>query len=193
MIRLLMARHGESEWQVRGAEAGSDSPLTALGRRQAERLGRWLAAKQWVDRIYASPLERARVTAELVAAHVGLPVHFLDDLAEAWFLVASELSVFTSPLSILDGVLLPEQEGGEDYLLFRGRVERALREILSAHPEGTTLIVVHGGTIETIFRLLLGSDFFSVNLGNTTLHSLVWYEQRWCIEFVDHWEHLRGL
>jgi hypothetical protein len=42
-------------------------------------------------------------------------------------------------------------------------------------------------------RLLLGSDFFSVNLGNRTLHSLVWYEQRWRIEFGDCWEHLRGL
>ena len=193
MIRLLMARHGESEWQVRGEVAGSDSPLTALGRRQAEGLGRWLAAKQGVDRIYASPLERARVTAELVAAHVGLPVHFHDDLAEAWFLVASELPVFGSPLSILDSQLVGAQEGGEDYLLFRARVERALREILSAPPEGTTLIVAHGGTIETIFRLLLESDNFSVNLGNATLHSLVWYEQHWCIEFVDRWEHLRGL
>jgi broad specificity phosphatase PhoE len=55
------------------------------------------------------------------------------------------------------------------------------------------LIVAHGGTIETAIRLLLGSDAFTVNMGNTTLHSLTWNDHRWHVEYLDRWEHLRGL
>jgi hypothetical protein len=45
----------------------------------------------------------------------------------------------------------------------------------------------------TVFRLLLGSDTFTVNVGNTTLHSLTWNGGQWHIEFVDRRDHLRGL
>jgi broad specificity phosphatase PhoE len=38
-----------------------------------------------VDHIYASPLKRARETAQLVAAHLDLPVHLNDNLKEAPF------------------------------------------------------------------------------------------------------------
>jgi hypothetical protein len=44
-----------------------------------------------------------------------------------------------------------------------------------------------------VFRLLLGSDTFTVNVGNTTLHSLTWNGGQWHIEFVDRRDHLRGL
>ena len=57
-MNLLLARHGESEWIVRGDEAGFNSPLTDRGRRQARLLGRWLATNHEIDVIYASEVRR---------------------------------------------------------------------------------------------------------------------------------------
>jgi broad specificity phosphatase PhoE len=193
MLRLLLTRHGESRWQVLGDEAGSDSPLTDLGRRQADSLGRWLAGHIAVDHIYASPLRRAWETAQRVASHLDLPVHRNDGLKEAPFFVVPELPAYSTPASILEGEQPDPVLGTEAYRAFRSQVAQALREILDLHSEGTILIVAHGGTLGTALRLLLGSDAFSVNVGNTTLHSLTWSGARWHIEYVDRWEHLVAL
>ena len=193
MLRLLLARHGESGWQVRGDVAGPNSELTRLGQRQADHLGRWLADHIQVDYVYASPLKRARKTAELVADHLGLPVQLHDALQEAWFWVWPQLPGFSSPLDVLDNQCIDSLQIGKDYRSFQVQVAQALRDIVSQHQDGTILIVAHGGTVETAIRLLLGSDTFTVNIGNTTLHSLTWNGSQWHIEYIDRWEHLRGL
>lgn len=193
MLRLLLTRHGESQWQVLGDEAGPDSALTSLGRRQADHLGRWLAGHIPIDHIYASPLKRAHETAQLVAAHLDLPMTLHEDLEEAWFDVPPTLPVFSAPSDILDSGHTDHAQTDENYQVFRSQVVRALRDILGRHHDGTILIVAHGGTIAMTFRLLLGSNTFTLNLGNTTLHSLTWNGSQWHIEYIDRWEHLRRL
>jgi broad specificity phosphatase PhoE len=193
MLRLLLTRHGESQWQILGDEAGLDSPLTELGQRQADRLGRWLDRHIEVDYIYASPLKRAQETAQLVSAHLDLPVHLNEDLKEGWFFTAPELPSFLAPLHILDRRWADRTQGTEDYRAFRSHVARALRDILSQHHDTTILVVAHVGTIATAIRLLLGSDAFTVNVGNTALHSLTWDGDRWQVEYIDRRDHLRDL
>lgn len=193
MLRLLLTRHGQSQWQVLGDEAGSDSALTDLGRRQANRLGGWLASNGQVDFIYASPLQRARETAQLVAAHLDLPVHLNQDLQEAWFFTSEELPTFSTPLAALDGQESDHTQGTQVYQAFRSQVAQALRDILDQHPDGTILIVAHVGTIATAIRLLLGSDAFTVSVNNTTLHSLAWNGKRWQLEYIDRGDHLVDL
>lgn len=192
-LRLLFARHGESQWQVVGEEVGPDSELTELGRRQADHLGRWLVDHIAVNHVYASPLKRAHKTAQLAATHLGLPVHLHEGLKESWFLVASKLPAFSTPSESLSRERAGEKPASEGYQAFRSQVSRALRDILGRHDEGTILIVAHGGTIGTALRLLLGSDAFTVNVGNTTLHSLTWNGGRWHIEYIDRWAHLKNL
>lgn len=189
MLRLLLTRHGQSQWQVLGDEAGPDSPLTDLGRRQADRLGRWLAGHAAVDHIYASPLKRAHETAQLVAAHLDLPVHLHEALQEAWFFTAPELPNFPAPLDILNRADNHHQ-GAEDYRAFRSHVAQALRDILGQHQAGTLLVVAHVGTIATAIRLLVGSDAFTISVGNTTLHSLAWAGARWQVEYIERRDHL---
>jgi broad specificity phosphatase PhoE len=192
-LRLLFARHGESQWQVFGDEAGPDSELTELGRRQADRLGRWLAQHIPVDYIYASPLKRAHETAKLVAAHLDLPVTLHDNLKEAWFLTGAALFTFLTPVDILNSESTIGKKSSEEYQIFRLQIAQMLQDILAKHADGTILIIAHGGTIETAIRLLLGSDAFTVNMGNTTLHSFTWTGGRWHIEYIDRWEHLREI
>jgi broad specificity phosphatase PhoE len=193
MLRLLLARHGESQWQTQGDEAGFDSPLTELGRRQAKQLGHWLANHCAVDYLYASPLKRAQETAQLVASCLNLPINLNQNLKEAWFATGRELPTFLTPLEILDGRQADSPPGTTVYRAFRSHVAQALKDILSQHNDGTILIVAHVGTIATIIRLLLGSDAFSVTIGNTTLHSLNWDGARWQVEYIDRREHLEGL
>ena len=78
---LVLVRHGESTGNAEGRLLGRlDAPLTERGRRQAEAVGKALAAPA---RIVTSPLARARATAEAIALATGHPV---DDLVvdERW-------------------------------------------------------------------------------------------------------------
>jgi broad specificity phosphatase PhoE len=193
MVQLLLTRHGQSQWQVLGDEAGPDSPLTELGRRQADQLGCWLADRVPVNHIYSSPLRRACETAQLVAAHLNLPVHVNDNLKEAPFLAAPKLPAFSMPLDVLDSKGGDHRQGTEDYRMFRSQIAQALRDILGQHNEGTILVVAHVVAIATVIRLLLGSHVFTVHVDNTTLHSLTWKGHRWSVEYIGRRDHLRDL
>jgi probable phosphoglycerate mutase len=68
-MRLIIIRHGESEWNRIGRYQGQqDAPLSELGARQAEALARRLTHEP-VDAIFASPLQRAAKTAQAIARH----------------------------------------------------------------------------------------------------------------------------
>ncbi len=83
--RLLLVRHGKTDWLLpptnRFAGRLPGISLNAEGRAEAEAVGRRLAPAP-PDRIVASPLERTRETAEIIAAHAGRPVAFDDRLIE---------------------------------------------------------------------------------------------------------------
>jgi len=80
---VRVARHGESEGNFAGSLQGSrfDTPLSARGSRQAEYLAIRLAGEA-IDAVWASPLIRARETAAIVAAPLGLGVSLDSDLVE---------------------------------------------------------------------------------------------------------------
>ncbi len=80
---LYLVRHGQTEWNASGRMQGRlDSPLTALGRQQADAHGRTLKALGGVDAVVASPLGRTRKTAALVNAHLSAPLRYDDALME---------------------------------------------------------------------------------------------------------------
>jgi broad specificity phosphatase PhoE len=79
---VVLARHGETEWNRSGRKQGRlDSPLTARGRAHAGALAE-AAAGLKVDAVFASPLGRAVATAAVCAGRTGLPVVVIDELAE---------------------------------------------------------------------------------------------------------------
>lgn len=64
-LEIYLARHGETEWSATGRHTGNtDIPLTPRGEEKAAALRPRLASLQF-DRIYSSPMQRARRTAEL--------------------------------------------------------------------------------------------------------------------------------
>jgi probable phosphoglycerate mutase len=81
MTRVLLVRHGQSEWNAEGRWQGqADPPLTDLGRQQARDAGRALGA---VDAVVSSDLQRAGETARILAEVLGVgPVVVDPDLRE---------------------------------------------------------------------------------------------------------------
>lgn len=78
--RLVLVRHGETEWSKAGRHTGrTDVPLTDVGRQQARRVGQALAGRTF-SRVEVSPMSRARETARL--AGFGDRMETLDDLRE---------------------------------------------------------------------------------------------------------------
>jgi len=80
---LFLIRHGQTEWNVQRRMQGRlDSPLTTVGRAQADANGRILRKIARVDALIASPSGRTRETAYIVNSHLKAPISFEDALME---------------------------------------------------------------------------------------------------------------
>jgi broad specificity phosphatase PhoE len=80
---VTLVRHGQTERSARAAYSGQlDIPLTSLGREQARHCAERIAAGPSIDRVYTSPLVRARDTAQAIADAAGVPLTVEDRLIE---------------------------------------------------------------------------------------------------------------
>jgi broad specificity phosphatase PhoE len=166
-VRLLLARHGQSLWnEVRRFQGGTDVELSALGRRQAEALGRAVRGRR-LAAAYVSPMQRAFETATIALEGTGVPLVSVDELRE---LSLGEWEGCTvDEVSAREGdpyrrwVRAPldcPPPGGEALPEVCGRVLRAIDRIALAHPNGDdVLIVAHGGVISVYLCHLLGCSF----------------------------------
>lgn len=168
-MELLLIRHGQAE-PIKGAEAPElDYPLTERGREQARLLAERLAGAP-PDLLYASPILRARQTAEIVADRLGQDIIFEPGLREI------ETGLFgptpaderqrrfpqlygaDGTLSVLDFSAL-QGEGGKE---FGKRVASAIQEIIidrHAHGDERVAAVAHGGFINAALAFFLGMTF----------------------------------
>lgn len=72
MLPFYVLRHGQTDWNLQARLQGStDIPLNDTGRAQAQRAAQVLSG-QGISRIVASPLSRARETADIVGQALGL-------------------------------------------------------------------------------------------------------------------------
>jgi probable phosphoglycerate mutase len=149
---IFLARHGETDWNAEQRWQGhADTALNERGREQARVLARRLADVAF-EAVYASDLQRARETAEIVAAALGLSVRLEPALREidvgSWQGLTN-----TEVLARFPGV---DRADGETLDAFRERVLGALHAICERHDGGNVLVVAHGGCVRTIQRHLFG-------------------------------------
>jgi probable phosphoglycerate mutase len=161
---LYLIRHGEAYSNVEAVVGGiqGDRGLTERGIAQAEALARRLESGDLAaDVLYASTLPRARMTAELVAAAMKLPITWDDELHELRPGQADGMAIeqartqFEGFRGFLQDTFTPIAPGGESWGSFQARVSGALEQIISRHPGKTIVAVVHGGVIEVSFLYLL--------------------------------------
>jgi len=156
VTRILLARHGETEWNaIRRVQGWTDIPLSPQGIRQAEALASRLSHCP-LAAVYSSDLERASQTARPAAARQGLPVQSLPGLREKRFgdwegLTQADLERDYADLwhrYHVERSLEALVPGGETWAEVYRRLSDALRGILAAHPdpEETVLVVGHGGS-----------------------------------------------
>jgi broad specificity phosphatase PhoE len=85
LIRLLLVRHGETEWNRLGRYQGqSDVELNRAGLEQARCLGRRLASEA-IDAVYCSDLQRAIQTAQPITSDRNMTVTYCKELRELYF------------------------------------------------------------------------------------------------------------
>lgn len=83
--QVIIARHGETDWNVGEVFRGrADVPLNQTGQAQAQALGRHLAGLD-IGAVYSSPLKRAMDTAAAIAGHHDLEVTVVDELMDIDF------------------------------------------------------------------------------------------------------------
>lgn len=161
--RMLLLRHGQTGLSIQRRYSGrGNPPLTALGREQAARAAKHLAAKGDIAAVVTSPLGRARETAEATAQALNVPVRVLDGLIETDF-GEWEGRTFTEAAQRdpelhtrwLGDPSLPAP-GGESFEQVRERVEAARRDIVALYPEQNVVVVSHVTPIKTLLQLALG-------------------------------------
>ena len=159
-VTLVLARHGETDWNAVGRWQGhADPPLNAVGRAQAAALAVELAGTG-IDGIVSSDLARAVETAEIVAGRLGLVVAQDAGLREidvgSWSgLTRAEVAV-RFPEGFARWQAGEIGHDGETRDELSKRVVAALLRQASMHPGARLLVVTHGGSIRAARRHATG-------------------------------------
>ena len=202
IYNFVFLRHGESIGNAQSRWQGqSDYELTERGRAQARALGeRWQAEPAKFDLVIASPLSRARETAEIIASVLNVPVEFDPILLERHIgemegLTAEEVRKrpqppYVTPYDSIGG------EGEGDWALFL-RAGQALQSLLRRTP-GSYLIVSHGGLLNQLMNAIIGiaphvdPSGVRFRFENTAFARVTYfpYQHRWTIDALNDRAHL---
>lgn len=163
---LYIVRHGESMGNLsRHLQGRTDAPLSPHGEEQAALVAQRLK-REPITAVYASPLKRARQTAEAIAALHGLPVVTDDRLMEINLGEMEDKEIDwlheTYPENMAYFDTEPEKyvprPGGESFPDVVARISPAADEIAARHPGETVAIVSHGCATRSMFLHLKGWD-----------------------------------
>jgi len=172
MLQYLV-RHGESVSNFEGRVQGqADVELSALGHAQARQVADWaqrLAASRsagttTITEIWSSPLRRARETADVIAAAIGLPVLIEEQLCEL------HAGIFQGHLWADLESAFPEEvarwRSGDPHYVIPGGESRAqlaargsvVLETLAARQISGMIVVAHGGLLTAALGSMLGRE-----------------------------------
>ncbi|MCR9276978.1 MAG: histidine phosphatase family protein [Pseudomonadaceae bacterium] len=159
--QFLFVRHGETIGNLEQIAHGrSESPLNDRGIAQAKSTAEMLKGWQTqYHRIYASPLSRARHTAEEIAKALNLPIDTHDDLVEGFLgdwegVTYTELGEFGfAQRSIADDDF--RGHNGESPRQLADRMATVLEEVRAQHPDENIIFVSHGAAIAHLLARLM--------------------------------------
>jgi len=173
-MELLLIRHGLPIRLEKNDGSPADPPLSEVGQRQAELLAEWLEGERPIDRIYASPLKRARDTALPLSEKAGLEIELEPRVSE--YDRDSSTYIPIEELKEIDYEAWREfmRRGyppGMDLTDFYEGVVSGLQDIVRGNPGRRVAVFCHGGVInawasfilEFEFRLFFNPTYTSVN------------------------------
>jgi len=202
---FVFLRHGESIGNAESRWQGqSDYALTDKGRRQASALAeRWKSEGVKFDLVIASPLVRAKGTAEIIASALNAtleidPILLERNVGEMEGLTAEEVRKrpqppYVTPYDSIGG------EGEGDWALFL-RAGQALHDLVR-RPPGSYLIVSHGGLLNQLMNAIIGiaphvdPSGVRFRFENTAFARVIYFphQHRWAIDTVNDRAHLKSI
>jgi broad specificity phosphatase PhoE len=184
MAELILARHGETVWNVEKIYRGrTDVNLDEVGIKQAELLGEYLS--NWeVEAIYSSPLKRAIYTANIIARYQKIAVQVTHGLID--FDYGEWQSLPEQEVKRLYPTLHNEwhnnphkvkMPGGESLEDVKRRAVEVVNDILSKY-QGSVVLVSHRVVNKVLICSLLGLDnsyFWNIkqDVGGITIFNYV--------------------
>lgn len=156
-MRLLLTRHGQTDWNVAGKIQGvTDTELNETGIKQAE-LTRDKLLNEDIDVIISSPLKRAKKTAEIIATGRNTPLIIDNEVTERCF---GKFEGKTPEEFDFDEIwnykLNKQYEDAESTGELFERIRNFLEKIKKEYKDKTVLVVTHGGVTVPIRAILEG-------------------------------------
>jgi probable phosphoglycerate mutase len=200
--RLTVVRHGETDWNAEGRLMNQlDSPLSRLGRRQAELLATRLAQCHF-DAFYSSDLGRTLATSRPISEVLGYSPTAVPSLRERSLGIFQGLTwteVFTqfpdehrSYETDLDYTV----PSGESAHAFAERVIDAFETIAQNHLGQDVLVVTHGGVLDVLFRYVVKMPYLGreiARLPNAAINIFEVGPEGWVISTWGDVNHLKSL
>jgi probable phosphoglycerate mutase len=200
---VILIRHAQQRRSLDELYRPGGPYLSDLGLEQARLTGEYLAAEQPpVDAVYCSDLNRARQTAEIIAAAVadGQPPKLDNDLREvdvhrrdragAELSTAGQAAAGQEFARTLRWDAFPNVEVGRDV---RRRMYTSVQGIAADHPNGRVVIVSHAGAISAVVAELLGAqpDMFYL-AGHASVNRILHGNNRFVVDSLNEVGHLRA-
>jgi broad specificity phosphatase PhoE len=190
MTEIILARHGETQWNVEEVFRGRiDIELNENGIKQAELLAEYLSNLK-IDDIYSSPLKRALKTGEVIASHHELEVKIAPGLIDFDYgkwqgLPHQEVKdkykeLYAEWISQPDQVRVP---GGESLSDVRERAIYVVSDAVAKY-EGTVVFVSHRVVNKVLICALLGLDnshFWSIKQDTGGITTFVYENERFIL------------
>lgn len=200
MSKLLLVRHGNTKLNSAGRYWGqTDVELSADGTRQAERLRNRLATQK-IDIAYTSDLQRASVTAKIIATNHQVDIVTCPELREINFgkiegLTFKEVSQLYPEVAEAwsKWSLTLKYPDGESIVELNNRVSKFLERLEKHAPEETVLIVAHSAPLRLLICHLLGAEiqhWRQIHLNLASLSILDTYPQGAILNLLNDVSHL---
>jgi probable phosphoglycerate mutase len=179
---IYIIRHGEKVITT----GISDAPLTDNGKIQAKKLGTYLSSQKQISHLHASPMRRARQTAEIIALQTGSSISFDDRLTEK--------NYRQSPALYPDGTHI--------YVKFlkdgtKETKEQHLARLLSFFKDNVHMmdkelyIVAHGGLVNRIIEKIAsdaGQSIQKHKIGYCSMFSFEYNKITQTFKYLNHFE-----
>lgn len=194
MTIFHLVRHGEHILRASGVLAGRTPGvgLTATGRAEMAATAETLAGEA-IAALYASPLQRTRESAEILAARFALPVQYREDVIELDFGAWTGLTFdevrrdgrWEAWRACRSMAAVP---GGESMREVQQRALNALSELAGSHPDGTVVVVSHGDVIRSALLFALGMplDLYArIEIGLASISTIEFARSGFCVRRLN--------
>ena len=202
MTQIILARHGETEWNVAEVFRGRiDIELNETGIKQAELLAEYLSHMK-IDAVYSSPLKRALKTAEIIASYhktgVEVALGLIDFNYGEWQGLAHQevrnkyKELYAEWINSPDQVKIPTGESLSDV---RGRAMGVVSNVIAKY-EGIVVLVSHRVVNKVLICALLGLDnchFWNIKQDTCGITTFIYEDRRFILTEHNNTSYLKPI